>query len=276
MKLISWNTARRVHIAPKQAEVLLEREPDLVVLQEVTATTLDLLLPTLHRGGLHHALSTSPPEDCTSKARALCVAIVSRYSLRRLAAPPIAIPWPEKVLAVRVALPECEVEVFGTHIPPGSSNGWTKIETFEGIYNALAVTRLTPRILCGDFNAPQVELPDGRFVSWAQRVRPDGTVRTKQRIRHGDGSRWDAGERSVLRGPEAFGFSDAIRKHHPDSPGYSFVLKRKTKTIRRRFDHLLTAGPIAATTARYIHAWREEKLSDHAALEAELALVATR
>lgn len=270
MRVISWNTAHRVAVALKQAAVVGDRIPDVVVLQEVTARTLQLLLPALSADGLSNALATTPPDGPCSKARTNCVAIVSRYPLTRLESPDLAVPWPEKVLAARVSLPSHELEVLGVHVPPGSSNGWTKIETLEGVYKALARHSTAPRILCGDFNSPKDELSDGRSITWAQQIRDDGTVRTKVRFRHGDGHRWDAAERNVLRGLEAFGFQDAFRDLHGHQPGYSFVLNRKSRSFRRRFDDLLLSGHVKAKACRYIHAWREGKLSDHSAVEAEL------
>lgn len=272
MRLISWNTAHRVAAASRQAAAVIERSPDIVMLQEVTEVTLGRLLPLMSMGGLGHSLATSPPRAPHSKARDYCVAVFSRYPLTRIEDRVLDLPWPEKVLPVRVTLPGVVLETYGAHVPPGSSNGWKKVETLEGIYSALARHSDAPRILCGDFNTPQSELADGSCVTWAQKVRPDGTVRTKRRIRHGDGQRWDAAERNVLRGLGPHGFSDVFRELHGHQPGYSFVLRRKSHVAQRRFDHLLLSGPVSASACRYIHAWRDDGLSDHSAIEAELVL----
>jgi exonuclease III len=53
MKLLSWNVNRRVRTAPKQAAEILERHPDVVALQEVTAATRDFLRHALIDGGAY-------------------------------------------------------------------------------------------------------------------------------------------------------------------------------------------------------------------------------
>jgi hypothetical protein len=57
-----------------------------------------------------------------------------------------------------------------THIPPGVTNGWTKIEMLAGVYRELAHPSVIPRMLCGDFNTPQLELPTGEVMTWGQRI----------------------------------------------------------------------------------------------------------
>jgi hypothetical protein len=37
------------------------------------------------------------------------------------------------------------------------------------------------RVLCGDFNSPQTELPTGEVVTWGQRIRPDGVAIVRHR-----------------------------------------------------------------------------------------------
>ncbi len=60
-----------------------------------------------------------------------------------------------------------EIELHAAYIPPGSSHGWLKIDTLEGIFRRLAQPSTRPRILCGDFNTPQAERADGRIITWA-------------------------------------------------------------------------------------------------------------
>ena len=47
------------------------------------------------------------------------------------------IPWQERVLSVKLFIDNSEIYFHTTHIPPGSGNGWIKIETLEGIYERL-------------------------------------------------------------------------------------------------------------------------------------------
>jgi exonuclease III len=62
-------------------------------------------------------------------------------------------PWPERLLSVSITAPIGKLEVHSVYIPPGSSHGLIKVETFEAIYRRLARSCDCPRILCGDFNS---------------------------------------------------------------------------------------------------------------------------
>jgi hypothetical protein len=99
------------------------------------------------------------------------------------------------------------IECHTTHIPPGASNGWIKIETLEGIYNSLAIPSTKLRILCGDFNIPQEESQDGQVVTWAERRKKNGEIV----LVSNRGKRWDTAERNVLLGLKAFDLSDVYR-----------------------------------------------------------------
>ena len=196
LRIISWNTAHRRDRAEAQAHALLSRSPDLVALQEVTSKTVETLRQILTEGGLLHWLYSDPPS--TPTPRSYGVFIASRFPLEPQT--PFSIPWQEKALSATASGPGQSIELHNVHVPNGSAHGWTKIETLEGIYNQLAKRSSVHRILCGDFNTPQLELPSGEVITWAQRVRVDGTIRTKRFTRGGPGTRWDSGERQVLTG----------------------------------------------------------------------------
>jgi hypothetical protein len=78
------------------------------------------------------------------------------------------------VLSAVASRPAGVVEVHTTGISPGSTNGWTKVEMFEGIFARLARPADAPRILCGDLNTPREEREDGEVVSWSQVVDRNG------------------------------------------------------------------------------------------------------
>jgi hypothetical protein len=61
-------------------------------------------------------------------------------------------------------------------------------------------------VLCGDFNSPKEEHPDGTVVTWGQRS--SGELVTDR------GQRWDAAERSVILGLKAFDLVDVYRRLH--------------------------------------------------------------
>jgi exonuclease III len=263
-RIISWNTNRRSREAPAQVRALLERTPDIVALQEVTPTTVPMVLKALRDGGLTQFRSTveSLALPKTPRPRTYGVIIASRYPT--IDDPEVALhaSWKEKALTAVFQTPVGALEVHTVHVPPGSSHAWVKVEVLESVFRSLARTDARPRILCGDFNTPQWELSSGEVVTWAQRLDASGRVRPMRRKRKGSASRWDAAERNVLTGLAAFGFCDAFRSLH----GYavdagSWVLRRRDREVRRRFDHLFASAELRVVQCRYLHEWRDAGLT---------------
>ena len=194
MKLLSWNVAHRKSWAA-QVDAILSRAPDLIALQEVTARTVLSIWGALNANGfpfvLHSCTRELAPDDCG--ARAYGELIASRWPMHRIADEDCGMPWPERLLSAVIDAPCGAVELHTAYIPPGSSNGWTKVETFEGIYRRLARPSALPRILCGDFNTPQIERADGRVVTWGECIGDDDAIK----VDHESDGRWDQAERSV-------------------------------------------------------------------------------
>lgn len=248
----------------EQAEALLGREPDVVALQEVTPSSAALFREHLGRAGLPHIAYSNAP--ASPKSRSLGVLVASRHRLEPI--PPLHVPWPEKALSVLVRADDVELDLHAVHVPPGTSNAWIKIETLEGIHRGLAHASARSRLLCGDFNAPQRELPSGRVVTWAEAV-SGADFRLASRIAGGPGERWDAAERAVLTGLAAYDLPDIFRLLHGYGvEGFSWALTHKGREIRRRIDHVFASRSLGPQECTYLHAWREGKLSDHAAIEA--------
>lgn len=151
-------------------------------------------------------------------------------------------------------------------MPVATNNGeaTAKVSTLEGLYALLARSFDGHRLLWGDFNAPRVEYPDGRVLTWAQNE-PRGIVIKKR------GERWDAAERSVLLGLADYDLTDAYRKIH----GYadqaeSWAAINRGNRFPRRLDHLLASASLGVREVRYRNDWQYANLSDHAAVEAVL------
>ena len=62
---------------------------------------------------------------------------------------------------MHVDCPGDPVELHVVHVPPGASHGWLKIDFLEAVYEGLARPAGGNRVLCGDLNTPQLELPTG-------------------------------------------------------------------------------------------------------------------
>lgn len=137
MKVLSWNVNARTRLMRRQLDAVRSRHPDVVTLQEITAAT---------RAGWHSGLAESGLgwglDSLGVTAGAVDVRGPRRYGLLVAARFPLAglamqarLPWPERFFGVHVQAPMGRVDVFTAHVPPGSSNGWIKVETFEGITN---------------------------------------------------------------------------------------------------------------------------------------------
>ena len=83
--------------------------------------------------------------------------IASKFEMEALNPKLFYLPWPERVLSLSVNLGQAKCDIHSTHIPPGSSNGWTKIEMINGIMDLFAIRHHNFQILCGHFNTPLKE-----------------------------------------------------------------------------------------------------------------------
>jgi endonuclease/exonuclease/phosphatase family metal-dependent hydrolase len=120
-------------------------------------------------------------------------------------------------------------------------------------------------VLCGDLNTPRRETPGGEVLTFARDSRG--------RLRPERGERWDRAELGPLIGLREHRMRDVFRELHGyDRREISWGWRRWSGGYR--LDHLIASDELRATRCEYLHAWREEGLSDHSALEAQLALEA--
>ncbi len=272
MRLISWNLNGRRAKAADQIAALLRRNPDVVALQEVTRSSLPVLRDALNGGGLQEmadSFSLAPAKYQAKGPRRYGQITASRHPITAQPPERFQVSWTERVLSVHLRIGRREVELHNVHVPPGSSNKWKKIEVLKGIFTTLAVHATTPRILCGDFNTPQAELPTGEVVTWAQRLTADGSWQDMRTLRGGLGSDWKAGELGVLTGLAEYDLPDVYRLLH----GYtveeaSWILRRKGTEVGRRFDHIFASRGLVPLTCEYLHDLRSSGLSDHSPIEA--------
>ncbi len=251
MRLMTWNVNGRVKHLEAQIDSLAAMRCDVIALQEVRLHTAPIFCHRFRQLGLAystHSFKLAPTGREWTGPRRYGELIASRWPIRALPPGKFEIPWPERVLSVVADTPLGKIELHTTHVPPGSSNGWTKIETLEGIYKRLARRSKMPRILCGDFNTPKQETVDGKVITW-----------------HKEGTHWDRGERNVLVGLAAFDLVDIYRyKHGYSTSDFSWYARPH---IGRRFDHIF-ASKVLLNGAKcwYEHSLRENGLSDHSAL----------
>jgi exonuclease III len=160
------------------------------------------------------------------------------------------------VLAVRTE----GLELVNLHSPISQRPGLVKVLTHEALHAHLAAAG-GPSVVCGDFNTPRREHPDGTLWTFARD--------RYGRIRRERGERWDRAELALLKGLEPHGFRDAFRSLH----GY----ERRELSWEwprwgggYRLDHLVASSEVRVPEIEYVHAWRHERLSDHSALVAVL------
>ena len=265
MRLIAWNTAGRVAKHPNQVEWLCQQEPDVIALQEVTARTLDLWRDAQtkmsHYNYFADSWSLAPDRSILAGPRRYGQVFISRYPLETQDPGQFPLPWPERVLSVNIDSPAGPIEAHTTHIPPGSSNGWTKIEMLEGIANRLGQPHQGHRLLCGDFNMPQEEPPGQDVVYWDMARRKDGSYRRSRK------PRWGLGEAGVHEGLAEHDLGDVCRRlRTPGDEDFSWIPRHGKSTARRRFDHVYASASLPVSAVTYKHEARTSGLSDHSAL----------
>jgi exonuclease III len=250
LRLLSWNVAGRTALLPRQAEAVVRREPDLVALQEIRASTVGPWREALAAAGLPHTLDSS-----RFTTRRLFNLTASRWELSELA--PVGAPQPERVLSAVTESPAGQVEIHNVHVPPAPGNGLAKVETCEALFVCLARPARRHRILCGDLNTPRRETVDGEVETFAPN-HPSLEYR------------WDAAERSLLVGLREWDLADAFRQLNGYERGdASWVMHtRARRKAAHRLDHVLASARLGAIDCDYIHGWREAGLSDHSAIEA--------
>jgi endonuclease/exonuclease/phosphatase family metal-dependent hydrolase len=137
-----------------------------------------------------------------------------------------------------------------------------KVLTHEAVFRHLS-ERSGPRVVLGDLNTPRREHADGSVWTFARD--------RKGRLRPDRGERWDLAESALVRGLGEHGFRDAFRALNGfDSKEPSWEWPRTGGGYR--LDHLIASAEVDVAACSYRHDWRrDEKLSDHSALVAELS-----
>ncbi len=265
MRILSLNTAGRLKKQPLQLAAIQSLNVDVLCLQEVIPSTLKVFKAELPKSGFNYLIDNSFEDPGLHEGpRKYCLLTASKQPIKKLAhLHPVG--WQEKFLRVQLSINEKMIEIAQTHIPPGSSNKWVKIETIRAVYKNIVSSKAPYKILCGDFNTPMLEMPDGSVITWGQSFNSKMEVY----VRKGK-QEWDRVERSILKGLEDFQMIDCLRHLHGyQTEAFSFVLKRKNKEFKRRFDHMFASEALPLTACRYIHEFRKKKWSDHSGLLGE-------
>jgi exonuclease III len=245
----------------EQVEALISREPSIICLQEVRKKAIETLTRDFRNAGYLYTHDSVLLAEENNREKGNMV--VSKFPIEHLPEF-IDVPHSESVISVILNTPYGNIKIHNAHIPNGSSYGWKKIETFEAIFKKLSSEKDYLRILCGDFNSPQAELPNGETITWGQRLLSNNGV-----ILRNEDLRWHQGELSVIRGLAESNLTDVFRQLHGyNTEEFSFIVRRKGEIVsRRRFDHVFASQELRPQQCIYLHNFREMKLSDHSPIE---------
>ncbi len=285
MKVITWNVNNRYGVVPQQVQALGAREPHVVALQDVNRNALPRYLEALRSIGLPHVLHTLERQ---AQAVPTGVLLASCSPLSLLPDQPEYVLWSQgyntldreklqchrsrRTLFALLHSPWGGIELANVYITPANqfeknANGgrklypYLKLDLLAGVLQALATPTHRPRLLCGDFSAPQYERENGEIVTWGYIKRHGGSILKYPRQHEL--------ELGILRGLNAYDLHDVYRRLHgydgqTQENGWSW---RYRDHYTYRFDHLLASHALCPVQAQYLHTFRELHLSDHAPLE---------
>ena len=144
--MLTWNLNNRRQVSTDQADLVIHREPDIVVLTEVHPSRIDLWRAALKGYDLAETTSISP------RPRTILLAAKGGKLCSRT-------PIQGHVIRAEVD----RLTFIATHVPNASNHGPLRKMR---VLRYLARQQGDPIILAGDFNCPKFELPDGAIVGW--------------------------------------------------------------------------------------------------------------
>lgn len=285
MKVVTWNVNNRARTVSQQVQELGQREPDVVALQDVNANAVVGYVEAFRRFGLPHALHTLERQPQAVPTEVL---LASRFPLSLLPDLPESVLWSQgcytpdreklrqhwarRTLFALLHSPWGDIELTNVYITPANhfekdGNGrrqpypYLKLDLLAGVYHTLAIPAQRPRLLCGDFNAPQHERENGEIITWGY-LKKYGDYMLKYPRQH-------ELELAVLHGLSPYDLHDVYRRLHgyaeqTQEEGWCWSYRNR---VRYRFDHLFASNVLKPVQARYLHAFHELHLSDHAPLE---------
>jgi len=266
LSVLTWNVNFR-SAAALDPIAALPSLPDLVTLQEVKLDHADAVHERLKGMGYESVYSHAP--DAAEPRYGNMIA--ARTKLTSFEPTALDFPYPQLVAHVGVEAPGGPVNVITVHVPNGSGYGWEKIDTLEALRHTVLGLGGEPVILTGDFNEPRYAMQDGQVVTWGQD--PDGerwALWDEWTFdgATGSGERWDAAVRWFFESPEESG----IRNAFWDVAGHGAMeASHVSRGAKRWFDHVFVSDDFRVDDCRYLHAFREDKFSDHSALIAMLS-----
>jgi hypothetical protein len=273
VRVVSWNVAFRNNAAAQQGKLLQKLAPDLMLLQEINRSSIEILAEEAGADWLVPAVDLRVAELGESAALSRGVAIAGRGELGR-AWLPIEVAMPERVLAVEACIDGSPVTAVSYHAPPGVT--WGLVKPRQAVAAAAWLAGLPgPVVLGADANTPLIDAAE-----FAHTRTHWHTGDPKLCGEPGDDQMWGPAKVHHLQ--------DALRSWIAENPGSSEALsapplgplavthrtgKRKSSAgTARRFDCLWITGDCSVKHIGHLYEDAIAAGSDHAIVIAELAL----
>jgi exonuclease III len=259
LKIATWNTAGRTRKISDQWNYLKSLNLDILCLQEIQWNADEIWLKLLRETYtfVYSSRDFFMERDKTSP-RKYHIILASNLELHLLPELSKFVPWPERLLVVETT--SLKLRIATTHIPPGVSNGWTKIDFFEGLHRMLMEF---PTLLLGDFNSPKCEFPDGTLVTWGQNIYANGKIGIRKKIHGSHGQRWHDAEFQLLKGITQKEYRDYFRELHGYQTKAQSWITQSNPNIGYRFDHMIGPSNLHVSSIDYDSSVFQKKLSDH-------------
>ena len=263
---MSWKVCGQLAaLAQRQIEAVLERGPDVVALQEISAGNYAewceglmgagySIVGSLDLTALPYPLTVPPIRRRYFSVTAARGPIAPLAGIKFADPEKAATAFPEKYVAAAVLIDGAMVEVHNADVPPSETLGLIKVHTLQAIRTRVDSAPDRPLVLCGDFMTPRSETDRG-MTTWAA----GHSTFTEA---------WEAAERSILEHP-------VLRDVYLEGrePGTRFAVSKYTRGTGHRYDHIFASPELRTVSCAYLEDWMTGKLSAHAPVEAELVPV---
>jgi len=267
LRVTSWNLDGWHTIRDEQRRLLDETRADLVLLQEVTPTSLD----RLRDDGWHGTSALElVVEDHTERRGArprFACAVLARGDVTIVMSELIpGAPSPVRALMSHLRVKGTPMTAVSAALPPGSMWGRAaKVAQADALSEALRRAG-APAIIGMDRNGPRFERWDAGDTEWW----PEDPVSFfDEDAAHGCVDvldRWYASNSDART---------AARRRRPGGPReVSYIERRADPAVERRYDVILASSGIEPRDVRYRYLDAIEAGSDHGIVEATLNLAA--
>ncbi len=138
--LLTWNLNFRISRIKDQIKAVVKHNADILTFQEVTLSSKTLLKGEILKNGYEYiedSFTFSKEQTKLKGKRKYGQMIASRYPFKSRKPDEFSVPWKERILSADINTEYGKIEIHTTHIPPGSTNGWIKIQMLEGIFKKL-------------------------------------------------------------------------------------------------------------------------------------------